>query len=487
MTVGELLEYVDEIAENPFSTRIKLKWLNQVEADIQVQVLRLSPSGLVKYTEEDMDAELLVPDAFGELYHWYLIRQIALAQEEFERANNMAATYNKSYVEYVTYICDTINPGLGCAVKMEYYLTAYQIAVKHGYSGSEADWVKSLRGPQGEPGAGLQIRELLTSTDELPENAEAGEAYLIGTQDANELHVWTGSAWRNCGSLRGERGPQGEQGVPGERGPEGPEGPGPGLPDIDESGYLVWSEGTGGGAAGTGIAKIEQTKTSTDSGGENIWTATLTDGTTSELVVRNGERGSDGANGQDGARGADGNGILTLTQTASSDLSGGENIWTAVMTDGSMAQLVVKNGERGEQGPQGEPGPAGPAAGEAETVTCTAGFAGKNTADLGAMHNGGSVTITRCGKIARVELQVDITTWTYGQTLRTNFAEETSDAEFLGELARIKNARIMLYRDSNLVHHGGALLSDGILTIGGEAWAGGKATVSGSDTVIVNE
>ena len=32
-----------------------------------------------------------------------------------------------------------------------YYITAYGIAVKHGFEGTEEEWLESLRGPKGDP------------------------------------------------------------------------------------------------------------------------------------------------------------------------------------------------------------------------------------------------------------------------------------------------------------------------------------------------
>ena len=80
--------------------------------------------------------------------------------------------------------------------------------------------------------------------------------------------------------------------------------------------------GSDGGAAGVGISKVEQTTISTNDGGINVWTATLTDGSTYQFEVRNGQRGADGAPGEKGEKG--------------------------------------DTGEQGPQGEQGERGPAGP-------------------------------------------------------------------------------------------------------------------------------
>ena len=60
--------------------------------------------------------------------------------------------YNERYIEYVKWVCENIAPADGRAVLKGYYLSAYAIAVKHGYSGSEENWLASLVGPQGEQG-----------------------------------------------------------------------------------------------------------------------------------------------------------------------------------------------------------------------------------------------------------------------------------------------------------------------------------------------
>ena len=208
MTVAELFEYVDEILENPFSDNIKRRWLNQIEAEIQVDVLLLAPDGIVKYGEEDNGAELIAPAPYDELYCEYLFWRICLAQHENELADNYAATFNRLYNEYVRFVCETINPGCGMAERVRYYLTAYQIAVKHGYAGTEAEWVDSLKGPEGKPGAGLHILGHVEQEADLPMNPEQGDGYLVGAD--NLLYIWDGKGWFYKLPLRGEKGDPGK-------------------------------------------------------------------------------------------------------------------------------------------------------------------------------------------------------------------------------------------------------------------------------------
>jgi len=60
----------------------------------------------------------------------------------------------------------------------------------------------------------------------------------------------------------------------------------------ENDGDTGWGDESGGG--GGGVQKLEQTTTSTESGGLNVWTATLEDGSQSTLEVRNGEKGNAG-------------------------------------------------------------------------------------------------------------------------------------------------------------------------------------------------
>ncbi len=86
---------------------------------------------------------------------------------------------------------------------------------------------------------------------------------------------------------------------------------------------------------GVGIKSMDQTTTTTTSGGANVWTATLTDGSTYSFTVYNGAQGETGV------------GIKSIAQTTSSATSGGANVWTATLTDGSTYSFTVYNGAAG--------------------------------------------------------------------------------------------------------------------------------------------
>ena len=167
-------------------------------------------------------------------------------------------------------------------------LSAYQVAVQHGFEGTEAEWLISLKGekgetgpkgdkgdtgekgatgergpqglqgerglqgvqgekgeqgiqgiqgPQGEPGpqgpkgdtgSGLNIKGELDSESQLPQEGVSGDAWLI----SGNLYVYVGEngnvvsnpKWSNVGSIQGPAGPTGPKGEQGEPGPKGDPG-----------------------------------------------------------------------------------------------------------------------------------------------------------------------------------------------------------------------------------------------------------------------
>lgn len=83
--------------------------------------------------------------------------------------------------------------------------------------------VRGPQGPKGETGAALAIKGSFPSLEELQEQhptGTLGDAYMVGSR----LYSWSGSAWVDCGDIKGPKGDQGERGERGERGPVGPAG-----------------------------------------------------------------------------------------------------------------------------------------------------------------------------------------------------------------------------------------------------------------------
>ena len=160
-------------------------------------------------------------------------------------------------------------------------LSAYDIAVKNGFSGTEQEWLESLIGERGEAGAqGPQ--------GEKGEPGEPGERGPAGESGQGEQGEQGPQGEKGEQGPQGEKGEQGEQGPQGEKGEQGEQGP---QGEKGEQGPA--------GEDGVGIRTAE-----IDAEGKLI--VVLTNGERIDLGVVVGAAGQDGEDGKDGEDGEDG-------------------------------------------------------------------------------------------------------------------------------------------------------------------------------------
>ena len=154
MRIDKLLKIVQTLKPTPFGNDILLMWVNEVEGMVQTEVLLRSTADLTPYEldgqGEPTAAELVVPYPFDRLYLQYLLAQIDYANGEYAKYQNSMQMFNACYTDYVHHVAETIAPADGRAERMQYFLTAYAIAVKHGYTGTEEQWLQSLKGADGK-------------------------------------------------------------------------------------------------------------------------------------------------------------------------------------------------------------------------------------------------------------------------------------------------------------------------------------------------
>ena len=113
-----------------------------------------------------------------------------------------------------------------------YYLTAYGLAVKRGFQGTEEEYLASLVGPTGPQGAGLVFDGTYATLEALKEahpTGQAGDVYKVGSDTDYIAYFWDpeNEDWESLevqGPI-GPTGPTGPTGNTGETGPTGPTGP----------------------------------------------------------------------------------------------------------------------------------------------------------------------------------------------------------------------------------------------------------------------
>lgn len=151
MTLSNVIAFVDGIKPNAFTPEQKTAWVNEVEGYVMTDIFLLAPTEYKAYVwPDDQNTVLLVPDPHCKIYHAYLSAMIDFANGEYGKYNNELAMYNEFCGEFMRWYTDRYRPADGRAEEKGYYLSAYGIAVKHGYAGTEEDWLRSLRGPVGD-------------------------------------------------------------------------------------------------------------------------------------------------------------------------------------------------------------------------------------------------------------------------------------------------------------------------------------------------
>ncbi|MBR2894993.1 MAG: collagen-like protein [Oscillospiraceae bacterium] len=158
--------------------------------------------------------ETLVSLPHDKLYISYVMALVAYGDAEYDRYQNIMRKANSDFAEWAKWYQRTHN----AEGKREFtvYLSAYGIAVKHGYEGTEKQWLAALHGEKGDKG----------DRGERGEKGEKGDKGDTGAQ--------------------GAVGPQGAQGVEGPPGPQGINGVavtanGQYAFNVDERGHLILS------------------------------------------------------------------------------------------------------------------------------------------------------------------------------------------------------------------------------------------------------
>lgn len=121
------------------------------------------------------------------------------------------------------------NCGRGPYENPPYYLTAYAIAVKHGFRGTEEEWLASLVGPTGPQGAGLVFDGTYPDLEALQQahpTGQAGDVYKVGTDEDYLAYFWDpeNEDWESL-EVQGPTGPTGPAGPTGPTGSQGQIGP----------------------------------------------------------------------------------------------------------------------------------------------------------------------------------------------------------------------------------------------------------------------
>lgn len=196
---------------------------------------------------------------------------------------------------------------------------------------------------------GLSVTGIVEDATKLPETAQQGQIYAVGSASPFELYVYDNSSWVDFGQFpkegpQGEQGPQGEPGRQGPRGLTGPQGP---------RGY------TGApGPAGAAGPKGEPGPQGPQGPKGQDGTVSFGELTPEQVAMLKGPKGDTGEQGPEGPQGPQG------IQGVKGDVGpqGPAGPKGAAGEQGPRGPQGIQGpkGETGSTGPAGERGPIGP-------------------------------------------------------------------------------------------------------------------------------
>lgn len=235
MTATVLFERLRKLKPVPaeIDDTILLDWLNQLEGQILHEIFLLALSEITPYAATPTEA-LAAPYPYDGIYLLWMEAQVDFANGEYERYTNTMQRYNTAWNDLARHIAKCIRPVYGRAVEQGYYLSAYGIAKAHGYTGTEAEWLASLKGAAGAPGKDGKPFHWRGAWD-----ASTSYAKLDAVEHNGSCYVWTDDAdstagdepgvdelWELCAAkgAKGDTGAAGEAGPQGQIGPAGPQG-----------------------------------------------------------------------------------------------------------------------------------------------------------------------------------------------------------------------------------------------------------------------
>lgn len=152
---------------NVMDPELAIFLLSELDGMIQSDMMNYAPEEIVRYT--DQEQELILRRPHDGIYLTFMTAMIRQAQGEYEGYNNAMESFNEKLETFREWYVAHYDPaetasreymgaapggaGYGFA-----YLTAYGLAVKHGYAGTEEEWLASLEGQPGAPGDAARMR-----------------------------------------------------------------------------------------------------------------------------------------------------------------------------------------------------------------------------------------------------------------------------------------------------------------------------------------
>ena len=107
MKIKNLIAKVDRLKPNTVDDEDKFDWINQLEADVFEKVYARAADTTFTYEPKvwvaGMEAELLIPDSYSDIYLFYIFAQIDYLMGEITNYNNDMSMFNERFDDFAAF------------------------------------------------------------------------------------------------------------------------------------------------------------------------------------------------------------------------------------------------------------------------------------------------------------------------------------------------------------------------------------------------
>lgn len=114
--IREVIERVDELKPNAFAEHQKVRWLALLEGKLAADVFLMNVGDISQFEykhPECMEMELLVSYPHDDIYDYWLMAQIDMANGEYDKYNNTMMMYNATLDAFTAWFAQTYDPAQG--------------------------------------------------------------------------------------------------------------------------------------------------------------------------------------------------------------------------------------------------------------------------------------------------------------------------------------------------------------------------------------
>ena len=182
MLISEAIAQCTALTGQVVANSVLVRWLSELDGRLAIEFYRTDAWTPYDPTD-DLSCELLVQYPWDGIYIHHLAAQTYFSNGEYDRYENERVMSEKVLTDFRAFMQRTQSRLCGCggfpteksggtyvtvvpkqAERVWYWISAYSIAVKHGFHGTEEEWLDSLVGPQGPEGPPGEIDSISADT-----------------------------------------------------------------------------------------------------------------------------------------------------------------------------------------------------------------------------------------------------------------------------------------------------------------------------------